>query len=172
MKLRCGYRMIGHKQIINMKKFTIIHNFTAVASIEVLAETREEAFQKARENDLELSDYDFELDSAEIGREEEMSDLQEFINKASEVIKRYGEEEHDSFFSVPTYPTITTESWNGDEFIKQRNIVEDFYWDSEKGLMMDVGEGFEVELDELPEIEQLEVCELIIREASNNGITL
>ena len=38
--------------------------------------------------------------------------------------------------------------------------------------MMDVGEGFEVELDELPEIEQLEVCELIIREASNNGITL
>ena len=156
----------------NMKKFTIIHNFTAVASIEVLAETREEAFQKAKENDLELSDYDFELDSAEIGREEDIPDLQELINKASEVIKRYGEEEHDSFFSVPTYPTITTESWNGNEFIKQRNIVEDFYWDSEKGLMMDVGEGFEVELDELPEIEQLEVCELIIREASNNGITL
>ena len=156
----------------NMKKFTIIHNFTAAASIEVLAETREEAFQKAKENDLELSDYDFELDSAEIGREEDTPDLQELINKASEVIKRYGEEEHDSFFSVPTYPTITTESWNGDEFIKQRNIVEDFYWDSEKGLMMDVGEGFEVELDELPEIEQLEVCELIIREASNNGITL
>ena len=164
--------MIGHKQIINMKKFTIIQNFTAVASIEVLAETREEAFQKAREHDLELSDYDFELDSAEIGWEEDMPDLQELINKASEIIKRYGEEEHDSFFSVPTYPTITTESWNGDEFIKQRNIVEDFYYDSDKGLMMYVGEGFEVELDELPEIEQLEVCELIIREASNNGITL
>ena len=155
-----------------MKKFTIIQNFTAVASIEVLAETREEAFQKAREHDLELSDYDFELDSAEIGWEEDMPDLQELINKASEIIKRYGEEEHDSFFSVPTYPTITTESWNGDEFIKQRNIVEDFYYDSDKGLMMYVGEGFEVELDELPEIEQLEVCELIIREASNNGITL
>ena len=164
--------MIGHKQIINMKTFTIIHNFTAVASIEVLAETREEAFQKARENDLELSDYDFELDSAEIGREEDMPDLQELINKASEVIKRYGEEEHDSFFSVPTYPTITTESWNGDEFIKQRNIVEDFYWDSEKGLMMDVGEGFEVELDELPEIEQLNVCQVIIDAAQANGIEL
>ena len=155
-----------------MKKFTIIHNFTAVASIEVLAETREEAFQKARENDLELSDYDFELDSAEIGREEDMPDLQELINKASEVIKRYGEEEHDSFFSVPTYPTITTESWNGNEFIKQRNIVEDFYWDSEKGLMMDVGEGFEVEFDELPEIEQLNVCQVIIDAAQANGIEL
>lgn len=111
----------------NMKKFTIIHNFTAVASIEVLAETREEAFEKAKENDLELSAYNFELDSAEIGREEDIPGLQELINKASEVIKRYGEEEHDSFFSVPTYPTITTESWNGNEFIKQRNIVEDFY---------------------------------------------
>ena len=138
----------------------------------MIAETREEAFQKARENDPELSDYDFELDSAEIGQEEDIPDLQELINMAGEVIKRYGEEEHDSFFSVPTYPTITTQSWNGDEFIKQRNIVEDFYWDSEKGLMMDVGEGFEIEVDELPEIEQLEVCELIIREALNNGITL
>ena len=155
-----------------MKKFTIIHNFTAVASIEVLAETREEAFQKARENDLELSDYDFELDSAEIGREEDMPDLQELINKASEIIKRYGEEEHDSFFSVPTYPTITTESWNGNEFIKQRNIVEDFYWDSEKGLMMDMGEGFEVELDELPEIEQLNVCQVILDATQANGIEL
>ena len=156
----------------NMKKFTIIHNFTAVASIEVIAETREKAFEKAKENDLELSAYNFELDSAEIGREEDIPDLQELINKASEVIKRYGEEEHDSCFSVPTYPTITTQSWNGNEFIKHHNIVEDFYYDSDKGLMMYVGEGFEVELDELPEIEQLEVCELIIREASNNGITL
>ena len=155
-----------------MKKFTIIHNFMAVASIEVIAETREEAFEKARENDLELSDYDFELDSAEIGREEDMPDLQELINKASEVIKRYGEEEHDSYFSVPTYPTITTQVWNGDEFIKQRNIVEDFYWDSEKGLMMDVGEGFEVELDELPEIEQLNVCQVIIDAAQANGVEL
>lgn len=155
-----------------MKKFTIIHNFTAVASIEVIAETREKAFEKAKENDLELSAYNFELDSAEIGREEDIPDLQELINKASEVIKRYGEEEHDSFFSVPTYPTITTESWNGDEFIKQRNIVEDFYWDSEKGLMMDMGEGFEVEFDELPEIEQLNVCQVIIDAAQANGIEL
>ena len=156
----------------NMKKFTIIHNFTAVASIEVLAETREEAFQKAKENDLELSAYNFELDSAEIGREEDIPDLQELINKASEVIKRYEEEGHDSCFSVPTYPTITTQSWNGDEFIKHHNIVEDFYWDSEKGLMMDVGEGFEVEFDELPEIEQLNVCQVIIDAAQANGIEL
>ena len=155
-----------------MKKFTIIHNFTAVASIEVIAETREEAFEKAKENDLELSAYNFELDSAEIGREEDVPDLKELINKASEVIKRYEEEGNNSCFSVPTYPTITTQSWNGDEFIKQRNIVEDFYYDSDKGLMMYIGEGFEVELDELPEIEQLNVCQVIIDAAQANGIEL
>ena len=155
-----------------MKRFTIVHNFTAAASIEVLAETKEEAFEKAYQNDLELSEYDFELDSAEIAQEEDVPDLQELISKASEVIKRFGEEEHDICFSVPFYPTITTQVWNGDEFKKHRNIVKDFYWNYEKGLMLDVGKGFEVELDELPEIEQMKVCQLIISEAPNNGIEL
>ena len=165
--------MTGAKRITNMKKFTIIHNFTATAAIEVLAETREEAFEKATQNDLELSDYDFELDSAEIGHEEDVPDLQELICKASEVIKRYEEEGREDSFSVSTYPMITTKTaWNGDEFIRKNQIVEAFYWDSDKGLVMDVEEGFDVELDELPEIEQMEVCELIINEASNNGITL
>ena len=50
-----------------MKKYIIIHNFTATASIEVIANNQEEAFQKARENDLDLADYNFELDTAEIG---------------------------------------------------------------------------------------------------------
>lgn len=58
-----------------MKKYTIIHNFTAVASIEVLAETREEAFEKARQNDIDPSDYEFELDSAEIGHEEDVPEV-------------------------------------------------------------------------------------------------
>ena len=56
-----------------MKKFIVIHNFTAVASIEVIAETREEAFEKAAQNNIELSDYNFELESAEIAHEEEIT---------------------------------------------------------------------------------------------------
>ena len=38
--------------------------------------------------------------------------------------------------------------------------------------MMYIGEGFEVELDELPEIEQLKVCQVIIDAAQANGIEL
>lgn len=155
-----------------MKKYTIIHNFTAVASIEVLAETREEAFEKARQNELDLADYDFELDSAEIGKEEDVPELSKLIEQAEAVIKLYDERQHNDCYSVSCYPTITTLSWNGDEYIRHKNIVEDFYYDSDKGLMMNVGEGFEVELAELTDIEQLNVCQVIIDAAPNNGIEL
>lgn len=154
-----------------MKKFTVIHNFTAVASIEVLAETREEAFEKAKENDLELSDYNFELDSAEIGHEETTSDLQDFISKANKILKKY-QEKRDKCFYMPIYPTVTTLSWDGYKYTKHRNITEDFYYDSDKGLIMYVGEGLEIELDELSEIEQMNVCQSIIDAAPLNGVDL
>lgn len=35
---------------------------------------------------------------------------------------------------------------------------------------MDVGEGFEIGLTELSDIEQLEVCQVIINAAPSNGI--
>ena len=38
--------------------------------------------------------------------------------------------------------------------------------------MMDVGEGFEVELSELSDVEQLNVCQVIINAAQENGIEL
>ena len=56
--------------------------------------------------------------------------------------------------------------------VKNKNAVEDFYYDSDKGLMMDVGEGFEVELSELSDVEQLNVCQVIINAALENGIEL
>ena len=156
-----------------MKKFIIHYNYYATADVTVLANSKEEAIEKADQIEIDNDDFDFEFDTREVYDYEDVPDLQEVIDKATAIIKKFNEGAgQEDFYSVPCYPTITTQVWNGDEFIKQRNIVEDFYYDSDKGLMMYVGEGFEVELDELPEIEQLEVCELIIREASNNGITL
>ena len=156
-----------------MKKFIIHYNYYATADVTLLANSKEEAIEKADQIEIDNDDFDFEFDTREVYDYEDVPDLQEVIDKATAIIKKFNEGAgQEDFYSVPCYPTITTQVWNGDEFIKQRNIVEDFYYDSDKGLMMYVGEGFEVELDELPEIEQLEVCELIIREASNNGITL
>ena len=56
--------------------------------------------------------------------------------------------------------------------VKNKNTVEDFYYDSDKGLMMDVGESFEVEMSELSDVEQLNVCQVIIDAAKDNGIEL
>ena len=52
-----------------MKKFTIIHNFTAVASIEVIAETREEAFEKAKSAYFTISSDSMILPQTEKGLE-------------------------------------------------------------------------------------------------------
>lgn len=156
-----------------MKKFIIHYNYYATADVTVLANSKEEAIEKADQIEIDNDDFDFEFDTREVYDYEDVPDLQEVIDKATAIIKKFNEGAgQEDFYSVPCYPTITTQVWNGDEFIKQRNIVEDFYWDSEKGLMMDVGEGFEVEFDELPEIEQLNVCQVIIDAAQANGIEL
>lgn len=155
-----------------MKKYVVICRYYATAEFEVLANSEKEANEKADQVELSPDDFFFDFIDSEISEAEEVPELSGMIERTGEILDRFSKEKDDEVYTVPAYPIVTTNIWDGREIKKVRNLVEDFYWDSEKGLMMDVGEGFEVELDELPEIEQLEVCELIIREASNNGITL
>lgn len=155
-----------------MKKYVVICRYYATAEFEVLANSEKEANEKADQVELSPDDFFFDFIDSEISEAEEVPELSGMIERAGEILDRFSKEKDDEVYTVPAYPIVTTNIWDGREIKKVRNLIEDFYWDSEKGLMMDVGEGFEVELDELPEIEQLEVCELIIREASNNGITL
>ena len=155
-----------------MKKYVIVCRYYATAEIEVLANSEKEANEKADQVELSPEDFVFDFIDSEISEAEEVPELSDMIERTGKILDRFSKEKDDEVYIVPAYPIVTTNIWDGREIKKVRNLVEDFYWDSEKGLMMDVGEGFEVELDELPEIEQLEVCELIIREASNNGITL
>ena len=155
-----------------MKKYVIVCRYYATAEIEVLANSEKEANEKADQVELSPEDFVFDFIDSEISEAEEVPELSGMIERTGEILDRFSKEKDDEVYTVPAYPIVTTNIWDGREIKKVRNLIEDFYWDSEKGLMMDVGEGFEVELDELPEIEQLEVCELIIREASNNGITL
>ena len=155
-----------------MKKYVVICRYYATAEFEVLANSEKEANEKADQVELSPDDFFFDFIHSEISEAEEVPELSGMIERTGEILDRFSKEKDDEIYTVPAYPIVTTNIWDGREIKKVRNLIEDFYWDSEKGLMMDVGEGFEVELDELPEIEQLEVCELIIREASNNGITL
>lgn len=154
-----------------MRKYIIHYNYYATADVTVLANSKEEAIEKADQIEIDNDDFDFEFDTREVYDSEDVPELQEVIDKATAIIKKFGEGAgQEDFYNVPCYPTITTQVWNGDEYIKHKNIVEDFYYDSDKGLMMDVGEGFDVELAELTDIEQLNVCQVIIDAAQANGI--
>ena len=145
-----------------MKKYSIIHNFTATAYIEVLAETREEAFEKARENQLDLYDYNFELDSAEIITEEDVPDLQGLISQAGKIIEKYMKE-HDCYMPLETNYTITTEVWDGVQFVKHNNIVDNLHIDTTGGIIINSSESIEIALEELSDIEQFNICKLIIQ---------
>ena len=156
-----------------MKKFVIHYNYYATADVTVLANSKEEAIEKADQIEIPNDEFSLEYDNREAFELEDVPELQEVIDKATAIIKKFNEGAgQEDFYSVPCYPTITTQVWNGDEYIKHKNIVEDFYYDFDKGLMMDVGEGFEVELSELSDVEQLNVCQVIIDAAPNNGIEL
>lgn len=145
-----------------MKKFTIIHNFTAVASIEVLAETRKEAFEKARQNDIDPSDYEFELDSAEIGHEEDVEDLQHIIEKAEDIIREADKD--DKEVKLDPWPTVTTEWWNGKYMEYRHQTISHIFWDYDRNEI-----GFQTDdsaadygLSEIPDIEQFNLCTQII----------
>lgn len=145
-----------------MKKFTIIHNFTAVASIEVLAETREEAFEKAKQNDIDPSDYEFELDSAEIGHEEDVEDLQHLIEKAEDIIREADNEERE--VKLDPWPTVTTEWWNGKYMEYRHQTISLIFWDYDRNEI-----GFQTDdsaadygLSEIPDIEQFNLCNQIV----------
>lgn len=149
-----------------MKKYTIIYNFTATASIEVLADTREEAFEKARANELNLADYNFELDGAgaEIGREEDVPDLRTMIQQAESIVKQADEE--DKTLTLNPWPNVTTEYWTGAKMEQKTDLMDNLYWDYEADEIgfNTVNSAGDFSLSELPEIEQYEICEAIIRQ--------
>lgn len=146
-----------------MKKYTIIHNLTATVAIEVLAETREEAFEKASKNNIDPRDYDFELDNAEIGREEEAPNLKDLIEQAEAIVKAADEE--DETITLSPWPLVTTESWDGTQMQYEKQLMSLIYWDYEADEI-----GFNTEesagdflFSELPDIEQIELCQSIIK---------
>ena len=117
-----------------MKKFVIHYNYYATADVTVLANSKEEAIEKADQIEIPNDEFSLEYDNREAFELEEVPELQEVIDKATAIIKKFNEGAgHEDFYSVPCYPTVTTYCWNGDEMVKNKNAVEDFYNDSDKG---------------------------------------
>lgn len=154
-----------------MRKYVIHYNYFATADVTVLANSEEEAIKKAEQIEIPNDEFYLEYDNKEVCESEEVPDLQELIDKADAIIRKFDEGAgKDDFYKVPCYPTITTLCWDGDKLNQRKNVVENFYYD--KGIMLDMGEGFDVELAELTDIDLLNVCQVIIDSAQANGVEL
>lgn len=154
-----------------MRKYVIHYNYFATADVTVLANSKEEAIEKADQIEIPNDEFSLEYDNKEVCESEEVPVLQELIDKADAIIRKFDEGAgKDDFYKVPCYPTITTLCWDGDKLNQRKNVVENFYYD--KGIMLDMGEGFDVELAELTDIDLLNVCQVIIDSAQANGVEL
>lgn len=140
-----------------MKKYTIRCSFLAEADVEVLANSEDEARQKARNTEIPFENYHFEPDTETVEDEEEIQDLSDMIREVTSIIKQKEE-------LVPEEcPSIHLELWNGDDWETKRKKVSAVFWDNEEEKIgIELNDESDMLLDELTEIEQYEVCKSVI----------
>lgn len=140
-----------------MKKYTIRCSFLAEADVEVLANSEDEARQKARNTEIPFENYHFEPDTETVEDEEEIQDLSDMIREVTTIIKQKEE-------LVPEEsPSIHLELWNGDDWETKRKKVSAVFWDNEEEQIgIELSDESDVLLDDLTEIEQYEVCKSVI----------
>ena len=140
-----------------MKKYTIRYSFFAEADVEVLANSEDEARQKARNTEIPFENYHFEPDTETVEDEEEIQDLSDMIREVTSIIKQKEE-------LVPEEcPSIHLELWNGDDWETKRKEICSIFWNNEEEKIgIELNDESDMLLDELTEIEQYEVCKSII----------
>lgn len=145
-----------------MKKYTINYSFDANISVEVLAESEEEALKKARQVKINKSDLEIEQNEESILEAIDVPNLQNLIEQAEGIIKKADED--DTEIKLNPWPYVTLEYWTGFEMEHKKYLMESLYWDYERDEI-----GFNTEesagdfgLSEIPDIEQFNVCQAII----------
>lgn len=145
-----------------MKRYYIHYNYYATADVPVLAETEEEALERAREVQLNLEDYDFTLNEESVIDEEEVPDLKSLIKEAENILK--GKES----IKLNPWPTVTVLVWNGECMEPIREIIENIYWDEEREeIGFETDRCSELTISDIPDIERLELCQSIIKTQSH-----
>lgn len=144
-----------------MKKYTINHCYDINTTVEVLADSEEEAKQKASVINLKIEDaYNIYLNEQEIIEVEDVGDLNEMIEKAGRIIREY---KGDDPFPLNKYPKISLDYWNGETYETESYLLEDVFWDYEKNEITVSSDKMEdVAIKELPEFQQYEIYSAIL----------
>lgn len=153
------------------KKFTVRFNWYATADVEVLAESEDDAIKLAKQVELDPSDYNYDLNESSVIGTEDVPDLDKTIKQAEAIIKK--SDNKNLYFSLDPKPWVRIKLWDGIDYYTQKQSVESISFDKrydEISFMLE-GRG-EICLSELPELQQLEICQSIINQAASNGVKL
>lgn len=155
-----------------MKKYKVKLIYKASVEVEFIAESQEEAIEKAENTEFALNQLCLERNASEIISEEESESLQDIIGKAENIIKKAEEEDVD--FHVKYWPSVSIKNFDffeRDEIVESK-LIETFYFDNDYEEIGFHVEGLEADfcLSELSEADQLIVCNSIISNAKSNGI--
>ena len=74
-----------------MRKYVIHYNYFATADVTVLANSEEEAIKKTEQIEIPNDEFYLEYDNKEVCESEEVPDLQELIDKADAIIRKFDE---------------------------------------------------------------------------------
>lgn len=155
----------------NIKKYSVDNCRFIRTTVEVLADSEEEAKLKASmvlfdENDIQTS-Y---LDRQSIVEEIEIGSLWEMIQQATKIIKDYYEGQPDGPYKVIKYPYITLPNcWDGYGYSQKKALVEDFYYDPYESELAIVFEMYSDSLiSECNDIDQYKIAKCIIESKSLN----
>lgn len=141
-----------------MKKYSIHYSYYATADVEVLANSQDEALEKASK---QHKDFDYSLNEETIRSVEEAEELEELVLIASEIVKNATDDGIE--IKLNPWPYITVDLWNGFDFEARTEIMEQVYWDDDRDeIGFETDHYSELTLVDIPEFQQYEICKAII----------
>lgn len=147
-----------------MKKYNICFCYDAKVDVEVLANSREEAIEKASQIEMPLEDYDFDLNETIVNTtDEEIGSLDELTEKAVEIMKRV------DCIGPISFLTASVLVWDGFSMNPIVKRIDSIYWDElHEEICFDAGDSSECCLSDCSEIEQYNICKEIIKSDKTN----
>lgn len=143
-----------------MNKYRFHFNYYATADVEILANSIEEAIDKVDKITVPNEEFHYTLNERSVIEQTEVPDLSALIKQAEDILKA------NDAFQLDPWPFATLQIWNGEDTVGRTEPIESIYWDEELEEI-----GFETEhwsgysILDLPEIQQLNICLAIIKQA-------
>lgn len=145
-----------------MNRYTIHFNCYATTDIDVLAETEEEALQKAKNMEISPERFDFVPNECSVTAEKALSNFEELKIKAENIAR--AADVLGCEIKLNPWPIITIQVWNGNGMDEKKETLDSVFWDEERDeIGLETDTAAEITLSDLPLIEQYELCESIVK---------